>query len=359
VADTSGAGIAGASAIGRYFAVVSFIPSTVFTAYMFLLFRIGAPGHKTVQLGRAFQSVDLRTAADLSLVSLVLAIALHPLQFALIQTLEGYWGQSWIGRRLAVAGILRHRRRARRLQIKFLDGHADSRPDPESQPFAANARATRRQVEVLWTSQQALRLYSSYPHRRDHIMPTRLGNVLRRYEQLAGEMYGLDTIASVPRLMQVADPRDVGYVDNQRMQLEMSVRTCALGLLATLVTAVVMLSHGWYLLLALGPYAVAYLSYRGAVVLAHEYGTALTVLVELNRFALYERLHLPLESTLARERAAARRLTRILRMDSFEVEKRISAARLRYEHPPRLDEAAASPLQNTPARKGPRRRPRP
>jgi hypothetical protein len=351
--------MAGIAAIGRYFVVVSFIPSTVFTAYLFLLLRIGGPGHKTVQLARAFQSVDLRTAADLSLASLVLAIAFHPLQFALIQMLEGYWGPSWIGRRLAVAGILRHRRRARGLHIGFLGGHARSRPDPESPPFAARARATRSQVEGLWTSQQALRLYSSYPHRRDHVMPTRLGNVLRRYEQFAGEMYGLDTIASVPRLMQVADPRDVGYVDNQRMQLEMAVRTCALGLLATLVTAVVMLPHGWYLLLALAPYAVAYLTYRGSVVLAHEYGTALTVLVELNRFALYERLHLPLESTLARERAAARRLTKILRMDNFELEKRISGARLRYEHPATLEETAARQLQNTRARKDPRPGPGP
>jgi hypothetical protein len=146
-------------------------------------------------------------------------------------------------------------------------------------------------------------------------------------------MYGLDAMASVPRLMQVADPRDVGYVDNQRMQLEMAVRTCVLGLLATLATAVVMLPHGWYLLLALIPYTVAYLTYRGTVVLAHEYGTALTVLVELNRFALYQRLHLPLELTLEAERNAARQLTDILRLDNFEIDKRISGARLSYEHP--------------------------
>lgn len=326
-------GHAGIAAIGRYFVVVSLIPSTLFVTYLVLLFRTGAAGKDAVDLAKAFRSVDLKTAATLAAASLIVALALHPLQFSLIQLLEGYWGTSQMSTRLALIGILRHRRRARRLYGQFQDSHTDARDERNGVPFAARADATQEQIEALWTGQEALRSYSSYPHRREDIMPTSLGNVLRRYEQRAGLMFHADAVAWVPRLMQVADSRDVEYVTNQRMQLELAVRTCALGLLATVVTVVVMLPHAWYLLLSLVPYAVAFLSYRGAIVLAHEYGTALTVLVELNRFVLYERLHLEPASTLRRERTIAKQLTNLFRLDNFEMEKRANEARFRFVHP--------------------------
>src|SRR5262249_16954528 len=47
--------------------------------------------------------------------------------------------------------------------------------------------------------------------------------------------------------------------------------------------------------------AVGYAAYRGAVTVAHEYGTAMSVLTELNRFSLYDRLQLQRPATLEDE----------------------------------------------------------
>ncbi|WP_200216772.1 hypothetical protein [Micromonospora coerulea] len=328
----------GVTAIGRYFIVVSLIPSTVFAAYLLLLLRTGTWSAAGVDLDRAFRNLDLRALASLSVLSIALAIAIHPLQFALIQALEGYWGVSGLGRRLASAGIMRHRRRARALLTRQLD---DAMPDDTvgaydaaiDEPPARSPMAAPDVVARLWSSREAARVGAAYPHRFEDVMPTRFGNVLRRYETIAGHMYGLESITAVTRVMQVAAPRDVEYVQNQRMQMELAARTCVLGLLAAAVTAVLMWTEGWYLLLTLVPYLVAFAAYRGAVVLAHEYGTALAVLIELNRFALYERLRLPRPSSLAAERRSATQLIEILRLDSGGVVNRYDRAQLRYAHP--------------------------
>jgi hypothetical protein len=145
-------------------------------------------------------------------------------------------------------------------------------------------------------------LQASYPLDGAQILPTRLGNVLRRYETTAGEPYGLGIIDALPRLAMVARPAEIDYLQDQRMQLELAVRTCILALLASVVTVVFMVQHPIWLLVALIPYAVSYAAYRGAVTVAHEYGTAMAVLAELNRFSLYDRLQLPRPTTLEDER---------------------------------------------------------
>ena len=125
------------------------------------------------------------------------------------------------------------------------------------------------------------------------MMPTRLGNVLRRYEDNAGQQYGLDIIRIAPHLNLVALPGHREYVDDCRKGLDLGVRLCFLFAFATALSVVLLFRDGGWLLLALAPYCISYLAYRGAASSAHAYGTALLTLVDLDRFALYEQLHVP------------------------------------------------------------------
>lgn len=134
----------------------------------------------------------------------------------------------------------------------------------------------------------------------------------------------------------VAGDREVQYVENQRTQMELAVRTGVLAMVAAVLTAGLMWRHGPWLALALGPYAISYLSYRGAIVAAHEYGIALTVLIELNRFTLYERLHLKLPETLGEEQVHNRSLMALLRSSQPGEE-------LSYTHPDTENPAPGSP----------------
>jgi len=116
-----------------------------------------------------------------------------------------------------------------------------------------------------------------------------------------------------PHLALVAPPEHVAYLDDQRAQLDAAVRLSLVNLLATALAVGFLWSDGGWLLIALGTYALAYLGYRGAVVVAREYGVALSTLVALNRFALYDALHLPHPVSTADERTRNEDLGPLLR----------------------------------------------
>jgi hypothetical protein len=56
----------------------------------------------------------------------------------------------------------------------------------------------------------------------------------------------------------------------------------------------------------------AYLSYRGSIVAATHYAAAIDVMVNLNRFALYQQLHLPVPANGAEEKAMNEALAEVL-----------------------------------------------
>jgi hypothetical protein len=280
------------SAVGRYFSVVSFIPSLLLTGFTFLLIQSGA-WNRSGNLdwaagGNAFTRIgDL---ALLTLISVALGIAFHPIQFALVQFFEGYWGTGGMAQRIRVSRILRHRDR-------FL--YLRNGPGPEAtlelkeaakkgMPFEGKARFERISI-----SEESRRMAGAYPAEEDDVMPTRLGNVLRRHERLAGSQYGLEAATVIRHIALVAPPQRLGYLNDQRQLLDLSVRMSATSILATLIAVAALWRHGPWLLIALVPYGIAYISYRGAVVVAGEYGSAFSTIIDLDRFAFYDQLRLP------------------------------------------------------------------
>jgi hypothetical protein len=319
--------------IGRYFNIVSSLPSAVFVSYVFLLVSSGA-WSGPVRMSDALAKIDLKQAALLALLSFVAALALHPLQFSIIQLFEGYWGTSALARQLAVVRTRHHRRRL--TALRRASGEARLRlRELEDLTGAVWSHAADRLLPEVVRQDESDREWQSYPESVREVLPTRLGNVLRRYEQQAGAAYGIQAIAAVPRIGMVAGEKEVIYVQDQRLQLELAVRTAFLALLAAAVTVLFMWRHGLWMLLALGPYALGYLSYRGAVVVAHEYGTALAVLIELNRFTLYERLRQPQPGDSVRERKSNDSLMR-----AFAHDRNV---RLVYAPPAPSDVAVSQP----------------
>lgn len=301
------------SAVGRYFSLVSFIPSFLLAGFTFALIESGAwHGDGTPvwsSAGDAF--THFGDLATLIVISLAIGIVVHPVQFALVQFFEGYWGAGKLVQRVRVARILHHRRRFRRLRF-----------GPGAQAGAVLARKDRggldlNDVELISRRDEHYRLARSYPvaDHEDQIMPTRLGNVLRRYERLAGYQYELDAVKVIRHISFAAPKEHVDYVNDQRELLDLSVRMCATSIIATFVAVAFLWHHGPWLGIALIPYGIAYLSYRGAVVVAHEYGSAVCTLIDLDRFALYDSLRLPRPENSRKERLMNEKLTRLLDHD--------------------------------------------
>jgi len=188
-------------------------------------------------------------------------------------------------------------------------------------------------MKLLSTAAEGQRLLQGYPLEVDDTMPTRLGNVLRRYERQAGVQYGLEATGVIRHVGLVAAPERVAYVSDQRQLLDLSVRMSATSIFATFMAIAFLWHHGLWLLIALIPYGVAYLSYRGAVVVAHQYGSAVSAMIDLDRFALYENLRLPRPVSTADERRLNARLMGLINHDTEAV--------VRYQYPEVTGDSAA------------------
>lgn len=87
---------------------------------------------------------------------------------------------------------------------------------------------------------------------------------------------------------------------------------CAIAAIATALSLVLLARNGPWLFLALVPYSASYAAYKGAIGAAEEYGTALSTVVDLTRFALYEQLGLPRPPNTAVEKKRNDQLLRML-----------------------------------------------
>ncbi|GAA4062619.1 hypothetical protein [Nonomuraea soli] len=325
----------GITRIGRYFTIVSAIPAALFATYLYVLIKSGA-WTGTLDWAKVFDGLQLADVALLTILTAAGALAANPLQFMLIQFMEGYWNGALL-RPLALLRTLHHRRRYQETEDQ-IDASAWylSRLDADHRPPSRRATLDALRADAL--NAEMRRIRAGYPDGLDEVLPTRLGNMLRRYERRAGSMYGIDSLVAVPRMAMTAQAPELSYLTNQRTQMELAVRTAVLGFVAAVVTIPFMWHQGAWLLLAAVPYAIAYTSYRGAVALAAEYGTAIATLIDMNRFALYDRLRLahPDDSAVERERNVV--LMKILEADP---RTREAAPLLAYVPPAQPPEAVA------------------
>jgi hypothetical protein len=316
------ADIAGATreSIGRYFSLVSFIPSALLVAYVFVLFSSGALYRPPdpADVVRAVSHLSLADIAALTLLSVGLGLVLHPLQFAFVQFFEGYWGTGPIAQRARNARIWWHWQRLRALRERWNEANTQLRE-------LSGEKDLRKRIAIISRRDEASRLSAEQPLLLDEVMPTRLGNVLRYYESAAGAPYQLNAIQVMPYLARVAPAEDMDDVNDQRSNLDLAVSLSFVSVIAFVLSLALLWRYGLWLLVALVPYALAVLSYRGAVIAAGAYGQAFASVIALNRFALYERLHLPLPRNTAEEQKNNEKLGYILNYSKWES--------LRYKHP--------------------------
>jgi hypothetical protein len=336
VAEVASAAVEAGRSIGRYFTVISMVPSLLFVLYLYGLFAANAwrGPFEPAQALHAAENLSVARIVALLVAALLLGLVLHPFQFSMTQLLEGYWGRSWIGLGLARRRIMHYRRVVRALYEDATEANKAWKravaPDSTTRDMLAGMDPQEREewIDMLLDSEsgdpiitdylraQALRAaLRQYPDGWRRMMPTRLGNVLRRHEDKAGQQYGLDIVRIAPHLNLVALPEHRGYVDDCRKGLDLGVRLCVLFAFATALSVVLLVRDGGWLLLALAPYGISYLAYRGATSSAHAYGTALSTLVDLDRFALYEQLHVPPPSSIHVERDRNARISKVLSGD--------------------------------------------
>jgi hypothetical protein len=296
----------------RRFVLTSLLPTAVLTVFVLALIGSGAPTHK-VSLGRlsgAITSVNLRQLAGLAVVILAVAWITSPFQFSAIRLLEGYW-HGHVGGALGLIGVRLQSRRLRRLAAVAYS------PDEFDEQRQALARER----------------FATYPS-AERLLPTRLGNVLRAAEDEAGQRYGLDTVTMMPRLYPFLSERLADGLGELRDQLDVAARLCVTLLLATMISALLLLPrlllHGWWLVLPVATAVLAWVAYKAALQAAMAYGRLIYVAFDLHRFDMLRGLHLPLPDA-AKEEESNTALSEFFQKRTWV--KYVDTSKYRYAHP--------------------------
>lgn len=301
----AGTALSAGAAIGQYFNLTSAIPAILLVLWTYALFVVGAVSG-TPDLDRlpAGFSLSFSQIALLLVVTVFVGLFLHPVQFGTTRLLEGYWGSRPLAVAASAALTNRHRSRKRVLRDRA------RRHRKQCEDYVASVMAThppgdlRSKLTTLLATQdgdaivaavigrqEALRKLADFPNDA-RMMPTHLGNALRRDEDAAGQPYGLNAIGLATHFHMVSESRHLEYVQDARQSMDTAIRLWLISIVATVETVLVTLTDGLWLLVALGPYALALLAYRGGVAAAREHGAVLRAMFDLNRFALYEAMQL-------------------------------------------------------------------
>ncbi len=304
------------ASIGRYFSVVSVVPSVILVGWIYALVAAGAlsDGPTLKQLVDNNPIAQPWYAAAALAGAVGLAVVGHPIQFALVQFFEGYWPDSRLARGIRTKMVMGHLRRVQ-LAHSRLDEARRRRaalPQPDSgdlneylgpKGLTTHESAARELVDTQAVMDSWQRTAGAYPSNGLATLPTMLGNTLRKHELEAGAAFHLPILKWATHVSMVADPAHTRYVNDQRTQVDLAVRVSAFAYIAAAITFVLLWAKGWPVLLALVPYLAGYVAYRGAVVAANGYGAALRAWVDLNRFRVYDQLGMPVPADSNAERA--------------------------------------------------------
>jgi hypothetical protein len=297
------------SKVGRSFSLGTYMPTAALLLWLaFVHFLSPSYGQPLSWSPSQLPDLTWLQAGLVGAAFLLLSLALHPLVFATTQFLEGYWGPSWLATWSASLASVRQRARLHRLESNMIShstvlqregdnarraaGATSVDPDTWTAGWLDDERTQTLQRRIV-ARDAAGKARERYPESASRVLPTALGNILRREEDRLGAQYGLDALTVGGHLAFLV-PADQGeYLDDSRQQLDTAVRLCAAGLVAFVATGAWLLPSGWSLLLALAPLCFAFVSYKGAIAAAQEYMYALSVLLDLNRFSLYEAMRVP------------------------------------------------------------------
>lgn len=358
------AATASGASVGKYFAATNLIPSALLVLYVWLLLSAGAWGGPMGFDGvrSALDSLGWQDLAWFVASALFAALAIHPLQFAFTQLLEGYWGVGSLGLWAAQHQVIRHHRKRVQLSKQSQAAYREwviegarlwkpkreldpKLPDGLLQSLEKDARRAlaRPSGQILLPAYLAHQAYDRqmrvYPAKLHRIMPTRFGNALRQSEDEAGKQYGLDTLSISPHLSLIADPKHYAYVQDRQKAMDLAITMTLVGAIATAITAVLVSDDGPWAVLALMPFATAYSSYLGAVAAARSYNVAVETVTDLSRFALYRALHVPTPTTGSEEIETATALMALLRGSSVP--------EMQFLRTPDRDEPSAAALDES------------
>jgi len=300
--------------------LVSVLPSAVLVVSIYLLFtaRLYPWSAPRKGVSRGFDSIvdvlagssPTRVSALLAVV-LVVSVLLRPLHVAAVQLLEGYWSIRTAHGTLE--GLATERQLRRFARARARNQWLTAVEHGDGTDFATVVRFGRRLHRIDRLTARAGQVVDSYPLDEAAVLPTLLGNVLRRAETTAGERFGLNTVVSYPRLYPYLGQRLHDGIAVQFNLLDSAAAfTIVFWILGGFSVPTAWLGSWWFLLPVVF-FLAGGLSYAGAVATARQHATLLATAYDLHRFDMLAGLHIALPKTPEDERASNEMLSGFLK----------------------------------------------
>lgn len=269
----------------------TFLPVLVFVIVAMLILQPLLPPISTI--AATLSTLDKEwTAIMVTFLTVLLTGLLYNLNIPIIRLYEGYpWQDSYAGQKMIARctrqfkelSDTRSELRVARVALQQTDG---------ASPMIHKLQ--REQDRIART------LMTNFPREETLILPTRLGNSTRSFEDYSRQQYGLDAIFLWPRIVAVASKDYLSSVDDAKSSFDFFLNCSVLSsLLATLVLVTGLASKKpfatdamlimWLCELALLS-ASAYMCYLGAINRAVAWGAQVKGVFDLYRWDLLKQL---------------------------------------------------------------------
>ena len=256
------------------------------------------------QVAGSLSELDTTRMLAVSFVTLLLSGLLFHLNIPLIRFYEGYsWQEGWFGQ----WRIRHYEKRFDAIQARWRGMRTLLR--------AMADKSSEDYVEIRdWRDRIGVRRNRALPGEKHLVLPTRLGNVIRSFEEYPRMQYGIDAIALWPHLLQVIDKDRAAGIEEEKIGVDFMLNTSFLltvlaaatlyAGLANQLTQAVQTKTLWPWLMQLAVFvSLAYGFYLGAINRAEGWGDAVRAAFEANRWTLLRQLgYLEGPATLEAER---------------------------------------------------------
>jgi len=275
----------------KYLIAGTFLPVLVFVVTAMLILSPLLPEWST--LSAILSTLDKQWVTILlTFVTVLLTGVLYNLNIPIIRFYEGYpWRYSWTGEFL----VTRRKKEFERLSAARTDlrlARVNLQQIDNSNPL----------IETLQSEQDriARTVLTNFPKEEYLILPTRLGNVTRSFEDYSRQQYGLDAIFLWPRVVAVANKDYLATVDDAKSSFDFFLNSSVLSsLLAISLLAAGLASRKpfaadkdlviWVCELIL-LCAIARLTHQGAINRAVAWGAQVKGVFDLYRWDLLKQL---------------------------------------------------------------------
>jgi len=263
-----------------------------------------------------FEIMDLLwKGAIIFIITMFISIIMMIINLELIRFLEGY---SSIGKEILLP---RQIRKFEDIQNKLTKAKKDRDDEVNEKGLASDE--TRRIYRELKSKYR-----NNFPPRKEYLLGTEFGNVIRSFELYPMEMYGIDSIAIWDRITCLVPKEHIDYLGDAKASVDFAINifylvTIVLIEYIILVIITRCISQAiclwWIPILAM---ILVFFAYRSAISSARKWGLAVKSVFDVYRYDLLKKMSINIPKTPKEEKEIWRELNQaFLYWDTPNIEK--------------------------------------